>query len=266
MSISLFFILSPRGDTIIAKDFRGDMPPGMAEAFFRKVKSWEKGDAPPVFALDGINCMFVRKNGLLIACTTRYNMSPSIAIEFLNRTAKVFKDYCGVLSEESIRRNFILVYELLDEMLDLGYPQSTSTEALKSFVYNEAAEVATLAGAANPVRSALGGAKTQSSLAAQKPIALHRGAAKGGKQKNEIFVDILERLTVLFSPTGHVLNSTIDGCIQMKSYLAGNPGARSLAPFHVLPLFPPCTARAQVHAMREKSVCPQATPPSSPSI
>ena len=45
----------------------------------------------------------------------------------------------------------------------------------------------------------------------------------GVKQKNEIFVDILERLNVLFSPNGYIVNSSIDGCIQMKSYLSGNP-------------------------------------------
>lgn len=27
------------------------------------------------------------------------------------------KDYCGVLNEESIRKNFILIYELLDEVI-----------------------------------------------------------------------------------------------------------------------------------------------------
>jgi AP-4 complex subunit mu-1 len=37
MAISQFFILSPRGDTIINKDFRGDMHPTMHEDFFRKV-------------------------------------------------------------------------------------------------------------------------------------------------------------------------------------------------------------------------------------
>lgn len=36
-------------------------------------------------------------------------------------------------------------------------------------------------------------------------------------------MDILERLNVLFSPNGYIVNSTIDGCIQMKSYLSGNP-------------------------------------------
>ena len=37
MTISQFFILSPRGDCIISKDFRGDEHPTMHEDFFRKV-------------------------------------------------------------------------------------------------------------------------------------------------------------------------------------------------------------------------------------
>ena len=47
----------------------------------------------------------------------QFNVSPSFTLELLDRLAKVFKDYCGVLSEESIRKNFILIYELLDEMI-----------------------------------------------------------------------------------------------------------------------------------------------------
>lgn len=35
--INQFFILSPRGDTIINKDFRGDAVPTLQESFFRKV-------------------------------------------------------------------------------------------------------------------------------------------------------------------------------------------------------------------------------------
>lgn len=39
--------------------------------------------------------------------------------------------------QEAIRKNFILVYELLDETLDYGYPQGTSTETLRNHVRNE---------------------------------------------------------------------------------------------------------------------------------
>ena len=33
------------------------------------------------------------------------------------------REYFGVLEEESIRDNFVLIYELLDEVMDFGYPQ-----------------------------------------------------------------------------------------------------------------------------------------------
>jgi AP-4 complex subunit mu-1 len=143
-------------------------------------------------------------------------------IELLNRMAKVFKDYCGVLSEESIRRNFILIYELLDEMLDYGYPQITMTEQLKVCVHNEPVLVT-----AQPVASALISAissRSKPSNASQMPVAV--GAQRSSKQKNEIFVDIFEKLTVLFNANGSIVNSSIDGSIQMKSYLSGNPELR----------------------------------------
>lgn len=47
------------------------------------------------------------------------------------------QDYCGLLSEEAVRKNFVLIYELLDEVIDYGYPQNSSSEALKEFVLNE---------------------------------------------------------------------------------------------------------------------------------
>lgn len=55
--------------------------------------------------------------GLLFVATTRVNVSPSVVLELLQRTARVIKDYLGVLNEDSFRKNFVLVYELLDEMI-----------------------------------------------------------------------------------------------------------------------------------------------------
>jgi AP-4 complex subunit mu-1 len=137
--------------------------------------------------------------------------------------AKIFKDYCGVLTEEAIRQNFTLIYELLDEVLDYGYPQITQTEGLKNFIHNDAVVVRA------PISSSLAmiqsmGSKTKSSTASNLPIAT--GANRSSKQKNEIFVDIIERITVLFNANGYVVNSSVDGTIQMKSFLSGNPELR----------------------------------------
>ena len=226
MSWSQFFILSPRGDTIIIKDFRGDAHPALQEEFFRKVKFWAKGDCPPVFHSGDITYLFIRRNNLILAATTRYNLSPSGSLELLNRMAKVIKDYCGILTEESIRKNFVLVYELLDEMMDFGYPQTTSTEALKNCVHNEALVVESSSNY-NPASflSKMQG-KTKESSSSNIPISMGMGGSGGKSQKNEIYVDIIERLTVLFNASGYVVNSAIDGTILMKSFLSGNPELR----------------------------------------
>lgn len=44
---------------------------------------------------------------------------------------KVFKAYFKELEEESIKDNFVVVYELLDEMMDYGYPQTTDYKVLQ---------------------------------------------------------------------------------------------------------------------------------------
>jgi AP-4 complex subunit mu-1 len=135
---------------------------------------------------------------------------------------KVFKDYCGVLTEEAIRKNFTLIYELVEEMLDYGYPQVTSTEMLKICVHNEAVMVNPPSTASSMLSNL--SSKTRSSTAANVPITMKN--AKGGSNKNEIYVDIIERLTVLFNANGTVVNSSIDGSIMMKSFLSGNPELR----------------------------------------
>lgn len=137
-SFSQIFIMSIRGDTIISRDFRADVPRTAAEVFFRNIKGWasskmssssslssssSSSTAPPIFIVDGVSYIHVRSSGLFYVGTTKRNVSPQACLEFLTRLARVIKDYLGAATEEALRKNFVLVYELLDEMLDLGYPE-----------------------------------------------------------------------------------------------------------------------------------------------
>ncbi|KAL6578385.1 AP-4 complex subunit mu [Orobanche minor] len=229
--ISQFFVLSQRGDNIVFRDYRGDVQKGSAEIFFRKVKFWKedgKEEAPPVFPggknLDGVNYFHVKMVGLLFVATTRVNLSPSLALELLQRIARVIKDYLGVLSEESLRKNFVLVYELLDEVIDFGYVQTTSTEVLKSFIFNEPIVVdAARMPPLGPAALFMQGNKRMPGTAVTKSVVANE---PGGRKREEIFVDIIEKISVTFSSSGYVLTSEIDGTIQMKSYLTGNPEVR----------------------------------------
>jgi len=50
--------------------------------------------------------------------------------------------------------------------------------------------------------------------------------AVGKNKEHEIFVDVYEKISMIFNASGYVINSSIDGCIQMKSYLHGNPALK----------------------------------------
>lgn len=138
---------------------------------------------------------------------------------------KVFRDYCGVLNEESIRKNFVLIYEIIDEIIDYGHPQMVTTESIRPFIVSEPIVVQPES-TVKPKRTwvpKIFKQSTISSTAIQKPIS---NLDNKKDKKNEIFVDIFEKLTVLFNANGLMINSSIDGVIQMKSYLKGNPELR----------------------------------------
>lgn len=226
--ISQFFVLSQRGDNIVFRDYRGEVPKGSAEVFFRKVKFWKEGDeaeeAPPVFNVDGVNYIHAKVAGLMFVATTRVNVSPSLFLELLQRIARVIKDYLGVLNEDSLRKNFVLVYELLDEVIDFGYPQTTSTEVLKSYIFNEPIVVdSSRMPPLSPSAMFMQGTKRMPGTAATKSVVANE---PGGRKREEIFVDIIEKISVTFSSSGYILTSEVDGTIQMKSYLSGNPDIR----------------------------------------
>eukprot|EP00899_Mesostigma_viride_P015270 jgi/Mesvir1/23744/Mv18682-RA.1 len=222
--ISQFFVLSLRGDIIIYRDYRGDVPKSSPEVFFRKVKFW-KGDgeeAPPIFNVDGVSYAYIKTSGLFLVTTTRSNLSPGMLLSFMHRISCVAKDYCGTLSEDALRQNFVLVYELLDEIVDFGYPQGTATEALRAYVFNEPVVVdqpRLPPGAA----SLFAVAKRMPSSAITKSVI---PSDSSGKSREEIFVDVIENLSVTFNSAGYILQSEIDGTIQMKSYLSSNPDVR----------------------------------------
>ncbi|KAL1528669.1 hypothetical protein AB1Y20_010005 [Prymnesium parvum] len=218
--ISQLFILAPNGHTIVHKDYRGEVPKEAPEIFLRKVVE-KTLDGAPIFQVDGVNYMCVRKNGLFFLCTSVHNVSPAFVIELLTQLTKVCKDYIGVLTEESLRKNFTLIYELVDEVIDFGYPQSASTAELQAFVFNEAAPVSNtkesrlLPALTKPTQ------KTMSSRAVHQPISLPNSSSRSGK--NEIFVDVIDRISATFNSNGQVRTFSIDGSIQMKSYLTGSP-------------------------------------------
>lgn len=203
---SAIFIMDLKGKVIISRNYRGEVPMSISERFQQQVIEQDDALIKPVFNEDGINYVWIRYNNLYMLAVTQRNANATLIMMFLYKLAEVLNDYFKELEEESIKDNFVITYELLDEMMDNGYPQTTEVKILREFI------------------------KTQShqlSVAPPPPVALTNAVSwrtEGIKhKKNEIFLDVVEKLNLLVSSNGYVLRSEIIGSLKMKSYLSGMP-------------------------------------------
>uniref|UniRef100_A0A673CJ92 Adaptor related protein complex 4 subunit mu 1 n=1 Tax=Sphaeramia orbicularis TaxID=375764 RepID=A0A673CJ92_9TELE len=217
--ISQIFILSSKGDHLIYKDFRGEAGSDVVSIFYEKVMTLT-GDQPPVvMSHKDLQFIHVRQGGLYWVATTTADSSPFTIIEFLNRLAALVKDYCGSLSEKMVQMNFALIYELLDEVVDYGYIQTTSSDVLKNFIQTEAVSSRPFS-LFDISNVGLFGAETQQSIvapssAATRPIQSSR--EQGGK--SEIFVDVIERMTIVIGSNGMLMKADVEGEITVKCYM-----------------------------------------------
>ena len=66
---------------------------------------------------------------------TKKNANAAEIITFLHKFVSILTEYFKELEEESIRDNFVIIYELLDEIMDFGYPQTTESKILQEWAF-----------------------------------------------------------------------------------------------------------------------------------
>jgi len=205
MTASAVFILDVKGKVIISRNYRGDVPMNCVERFSGHVLEAEEGDERPVWLEHGTTYVYVKYNNLYIMAVTQRNSNAAMILLFLYRLVEVFKDYFKELEEESIRDNFVITYELMDEMMDFGYPQISESKILREYITQEAHKLQV----------------EKLPMAVTNAVSWRSEGIK--HRKNEIFLDVVERLNLLVAANGTLLRSEILGSLKMRSYLSGMP-------------------------------------------
>jgi AP-1 complex subunit mu len=130
--LSSIYITDLQGQVILFRNYRGDTPNAVAELFQQKLADRDEVLRPVVPVGDGLHFVSVKHNNVYLVAVTQKNSHCAAVICFLYKLVQVMQDYFNELEQESIRDNFVLVYELLDEMMDFGYPQITESKILKA--------------------------------------------------------------------------------------------------------------------------------------
>lgn len=208
MVASAVYIMDHKGKILISRNYRGDIPMAASDLFVSRLMEDDDAQLKPVFHEAGVSFVWVQHNGLYLMATTRRNSNVAMIMLYLYRVVEVFKEYFRVLSAESVIDNFVIIYELLDEMMDYGYPQSTEGKILQEYITQE-------------------GHKQNRGVAKAPPLAV-TGAVSWRKEgikyrKNEVFLDVVESVNLLVSAHGTLLRSEIVGAIKLRCYLSGMP-------------------------------------------
>lgn len=128
----------------------------------------------------------------------------------------VLFDYFGEVNEDAIKEHFVTVYELLDEMLDSGFPLTTEISTLKELlpppsVYNKVLE------------SVTGESKAKADLSSTSLSLIPWRPSNIKYTTNTIYVDIVEELDVIVDRNGSLVHSLIRGQFKVNCGLSGMP-------------------------------------------
>ena len=184
--ISAIYFLDKKGRPIIFRNYRGEVTQDISSNFQKKVLELEESNMKPLFSINDVHYCWIRYKNIYIVAVSKRNPDICMVFFFLHRLIDLLIGYFNVLEDESIRDNFVLIYELLDEIMDHGYPQNTDAKLLKEYI------------------------KTSSYRLAIRKV-------------NQAFVDVTERVSSLISHKGEMLRSDIIGVITMKTMLSGMP-------------------------------------------
>ena len=182
----------------------------------------------PVFTDKDITYMWIKVNNIYMVSVAKGNPNVAMVLTFLYKIRDCFVSYFKELEDESLRDNFVITYELLDEMMDHGYPQITEEKVLHEYIKTEANKMAKEKSVMGNLKKFTGADRHSSNVQnLSVPTAASNAVSWRPENiryaKNEVFLDVIEKLNLLVSSNGTVLRSEILGAVKMKCNLTGMP-------------------------------------------
>jgi len=202
-------IYNHNGEVLISRIYRDDIARNAVDAFRVNVIHARSQIRSPVTNIARTSFFHLKKGNIWVTAVTRQNVNAAMVFEMLHKTLAIMTSYFGKITEDAIKSNFVLIYELLDEILDFGYPQKTDTGILKTFITQQGVKTTT--------------AEEQTKITNQVTgqIGWRRDGIK--YRRNELFLDVLENVNLLMNAQGKVLSAHVSGRVVMRSYLSGMP-------------------------------------------
>ncbi|KAG9306556.1 hypothetical protein G9A89_004753 [Geosiphon pyriformis] len=215
--IDSLFVLNSTGRIIIEKHWRGLINRQVVDYFndqIGKVSSPE--ELTPVLSMSKYQLVHIQRSNLTFLSPVSSEVDPLMVLEFQHRIVDILTEYLGEVSENTIKDNFDIVYQLLEEMMDYGYPLTTEPNALKDMIVPPTIMnkvISQVAGVTNVGNNVPNG--TLSSIPWRKAGVKYNN--------NEIYFDVVEEIDAIVDSNGAIVSSETHGVIQANCRLTGMP-------------------------------------------
>lgn len=209
--ISAIAIIDRTGDILAIRRYRNDFNMAALDNYRISIIAAKEADNPAVIVDDTSFLHYLENEVYYVACT-RENANAGTIFELLSRLPRVLTQVLNIketLNVSTVKREAPDIIELLDEMIDSGYPQNTDPEALRLLTQRQSQSNASQVSDSQVTIMATGAISWRANNIMYK--------------RNEIFVDVIEKVSLLVSPAGKVLDACVNGNIMMKVYLSGMP-------------------------------------------
>lgn len=173
---------------------------------------------PPVIQTPYRCIVNIYRNELLFVAIVSQdsNLDSLFIIEFLHRIVDIIKNYFGDCNENLIKEQLVTVYELLDEMLDAGYPFATELNVLKELI-KPPNLLRTIA------NSVTGRTNISESLPTNQISNVPWRKLGIRYNNNEAYFDVIEELDAILDKNGAIVTAEINGYIDCNVKLSGMP-------------------------------------------
>jgi len=215
--IDSLFLINAAGDIFLEKHWKSVVSRNIIDYFTDKQNKAESPvDIPPVIATPHHYLISIYRNNLHFVSVCMSEVPPLFVVEFLHRVVDTFEDYFNECTETSIKDNYVVVYELLDEMLDNGYPLATEANILKELIKPP-----------NILRTVVNTVTGKSNVSEVLPtgqlsnIPWRRAGVK--YTNNEAYFDVIEEVDAIIDKQGATVSAEIHGYIECAVKLTGMP-------------------------------------------
>ncbi|XP_026478071.1 AP-3 complex subunit mu-1-like [Ctenocephalides felis] len=213
--IHSLFIINNSGDVFLEKHWRSVVSRSVCD-YFLDAQRATPNDVPPVIPTPHHYLVSVQRDGISLVAACKQEVAPLFVIEFLHRVIDTFVDYFSECTETIIKENYVVVYELLDEMLDNGFPLATESNILKELIKPP-----------NILRTIANTVTGKSNVSGTLPsgqlsnVPWRRTGVK--YTNNEAYFDVVEEVDAIIDKSGATVFAEIQGYIDCCIKLSGMP-------------------------------------------